>query len=91
MNQRIETGLREIVSARAALDSLERTLVVRARLQGATWSDLAGPLGLSKQGVRRRHLANDPIFARRPHSPPTIDEYHAEMVAALRARGILIE
>jgi len=87
----IESALREIVSARAALDSLERTLVVRARAHGSTWSDVAGPLGLSKQGARRRHLAGDPIFARRSCGPPTIDEYHAEMFAALRAQGVFVE
>ena len=52
-----------------------------AREHGATWSELGEPLGLSKQGARRRHLAIDPIFARRPRRPPTIDEYHAEMLA----------
>ena len=87
----IESALREIVSARAALDSLERSLVVHARSYGSTWSDIAGPLGLSKQGARRRHLAGDPIFARRSHRPPTIDEYHAEMFAALRAEGVFVE
>lgn len=87
----IEVALREIVTARAALDSLERMLVVRARSHGATWSDLAQPLGLSKQGTRRRHLAIDPIFARRPHRPPTIAQYHEEMLAALRAQGRSIE
>jgi hypothetical protein len=87
----IEAALREIVAARAALDSLERTLVVRARSHGSTWSDIAGPLGLSKQGARRRHLASDPVFAARSRRPPTIDEYHAEMVAALRAQGVFVE
>jgi hypothetical protein len=86
-----EAALRELVSTRVALESLERTLVARARLHGATWSDLAGPLGLSKQGVRRRHLATDPIFARRSRRPPTIAEYHAEMNAALRAQGVFVE
>jgi hypothetical protein len=38
-----------------------------------------------------RHLAGDPIFARRSHRPPTIDEYHAEMFAALRAQGVFVE
>jgi hypothetical protein len=87
----IESALREIVSAREALDSLERTLVVHARSYGSTWSDIAGPLGLSKQGVRRRHLAVDPIFARRSRRPPTIAEYHAEMFAAVRAQGVFVE
>ncbi len=87
----IGSALREIVSARAALDSLERTLVVRARSYGSSWSEIADPLGLSKQGARRRHLASDPILARRSSKPPTIDEYHEEMLAALRAQGVFVE
>ena len=87
VDEAIERGLEAIVAARGALDSLERTLVVRAREHGATWSELCGPLGLSKQGARRRHLAIDPIFARRPLRPPTIAEYHAEMFASLQAQG----
>jgi hypothetical protein len=80
----IEFALREIAAVRAAMDSLEVTLVARARSRGATWSELAGPLNLSKQGARKRHLATDPITARR--SPPqTIEAYHAEFVAAMRA------
>ena len=91
IDESTDTALREIVAVRKAIDSLERTLVARARLHGATWSDLAAPLGLSKQGTRRRHLAVDPIFARRSCRPPTIAAYHAEMAAALRAQGILLE
>lgn len=83
----VESGLRELQRTREALLSLERTLVVRARLTGATWTEIGEPLGLTKQAVRRRHLASDPIFARRALRPPTIAEYHAEMFAALRARG----
>ena len=87
----VDSALRELVAARAALDSLEATLVARARSSGATWSELAAPLGLSKQGIRKRHLAIDPIFARRPSKPPTIDEYHAELAAAIRAQGVFLE
>jgi hypothetical protein len=87
----IESALRDIVLARAALDSLERTLVVHARSYGSTWSDVAAPLGLSKQGARRRHVAGDPIFGRRSRRPPTIDEYHEQMLAALRAQGVFVE
>jgi hypothetical protein len=83
-----ENALREIVAAHAALDSLEATLVALARSRGANWSELAIPLGLSKQGVRKRHLAIDPIFARRALRPQTIDEYHAELIAATRAQGV---
>jgi uncharacterized protein YggE len=83
----VELGLREIVAVRVALESLEAALVARARAQGATWSELAPLLGLSKQGVRTRHLAIDPVFARRPQRPPTIDAYHAELAAVVRAQG----
>jgi hypothetical protein len=83
----VESALREIATARAALESLEATLVARARASGANWSELAVPLGLSKQGVRKRHLAIDPIFARRALRPQTIEEYHAELVAATRSRN----
>jgi hypothetical protein len=86
VDEAIAQGLEAIVAARGALDSLERTLVARAREHGATWSELGELLGLSKQGARRRHLAIDPIFARRARRPQTIDEYHAEMLAALRAQ-----
>jgi hypothetical protein len=84
----VDRALREIVAARVALDGLEATLVARARSNGATWADLAGPLNLSKQGVRKRHLAVDPIFARRSGKPQTIEEYHAELAAAVRAQGV---
>ena len=86
VDEAIEQGLEAIAAARGALDSLERTLVARAREHGATWSELGGPLGLSKQGARRRHLAIDPIFARRPRRAPTIAEYHAEMLSTLQAQ-----
>jgi hypothetical protein len=88
MEDAVANALNEVVALRAALDSLERALVVRARSQGAGWRELAGPLGLSSQGVRKRHLQSDPLFARRPARAQTIDEYHAEMVAYLRERGI---
>ena len=77
--------------ARAALDSLEARLVARARSDGATWSELGNVLGLSKQGARMRHLATDPVFQRRSQKPPTIEEYHAEFVAAMRAQGVFVE
>ena len=87
----IEAALREITAVRGVLDALEGKLIVRARGSGATWSELAGPLGLSKQGARKRHLAIDPITARSSAKPPTIDEYHAELLAALHAEGRFLE
>jgi hypothetical protein len=61
----IDVALREIVAARAALNSLEATLVIRARSYGRSWSELAEPLGVTKQAARSRHLARDPVAARR--------------------------
>jgi hypothetical protein len=83
LDDQLEAALRELVTARRAIDALEISLVVSARAMGATWAELAEPLALSKQGVRKRHLSVDPIFARRAERPPTLAEYHAEMYAVL--------
>ena len=83
----VQIGLREIVAARAALDSLETALVVRARLTGAGWRELGALLGLTKQGARARHLAVDPIFGGRRQRPPTFREFHAELAAVLAAEA----
>ncbi len=91
MSESLRAELREVVAARAALDTLETQLVVRARSSGCTWAELAEDLGLSAAGVRRRHLAVDPVFARRPRQPQTIDAYHEEFVAAMRAQGVFLE
>ena len=85
LDDQIDEALRELVAARIRLDAREAALVVRGRSHGATWSELGRSLGLSKQAARKRHLAIDPIFARRTTRPPTIDEYHAEIAAAMRA------
>ena len=85
-NDELDEELRSIAAARAALDVREADLVARARSTGATWVELGQSLGLSKQGARKRHLAIDPIFARRPQRVPTIEEYHAEIAALIRAR-----
>jgi len=91
MSESWRAGLRELVAARAALDSLETQLVVHARSSGCTWAELAQDLELSAAGARRRHLAVDPVFARRSLKPQTIDEYHEEFVAAMRAQGVFLE
>ena len=57
------SGLREIVALRAVLDGLETELVVGARSRGCKWRELGEDLGLSAHGVRKRHLAVDPIYA----------------------------
>jgi hypothetical protein len=60
--------LRELVAVRAALDALERALVIEARRRGYRWRELGADLGLSPHGVRKRHVAQDPIrAARRTH------------------------
>ena len=57
------SGLREIVALRAMLDALEVELVIGARGRGHRRRDLGEDLGLSAHGVRKRHLAGDPIHA----------------------------
>lgn len=91
MSESCRTELRELAAARAALDSRETQLVVRARSSGCTWAEVGEALGLTAAGARRRHLAVDPVLALRPRKPPTIDEYHAEMVAAMRAQGVFLD
>lgn len=92
LSEEIDEQLRMIAAEHASLRARESELVVRARSTGASWTELGHVLGLSKQAVRRRHLAVDPVFARRSERPPTIAEYHDEMMTALRAaRGESVE
>jgi hypothetical protein len=49
-----EQALRAL-DLRPALRRLEEELVVRARLDGLTWEEIAGALGMSRQGAMRRH------------------------------------
>lgn len=67
------SGLREIMAARAALDRLESELVVGARGRGYKWRELGEDLGLSAHGVRKRHVAVDPIHAWKVQR--TLDEH----------------
>ena len=73
------SGLREIMAARAALDRLETELVVGARGRGYKWRELGEDLGLSAYGVRKRHVAVDPIYAWRSQRTrglaPSLDEH----------------
>lgn len=80
-------GLREVVAARKALDALESQLVARARARGYKWPALAEDLGLTPQGARKRHLAVDPIHARRQREPP-IDVLLAELIATIKQRRL---
>lgn len=57
-----EAALRALAALRHELDALEPVLVSRALQTGASWSDIARPLGVSKQAAHRkfRHLALEP-------------------------------
>ena len=85
--EQIDEALRAIVGARAALDALERAVVVHGRSQGRTWADLGAPLGISGQGVRRRHFVHDPIAVGRPRRRPTDEEYRERVRAWAVANG----
>ena len=50
-----ETALRALSALRHELDELEPELVGRALQMGATWSDIARALGVSKQAAHRKH------------------------------------
>lgn len=56
-----ETALRALCALRQELDQIEPELVARALQSGATWSQIARALGISKQAAHRRHrqLAED--------------------------------
>ena len=81
-------ALREVVAVRAALETLESKLVVSARRRGASWGELASDLGITPQGARQRHLAVDPIAARRPKRQSAMAAFHAELEAAIAAGEI---
>jgi ATP-dependent Clp protease ATP-binding subunit ClpA len=59
-----ETALRALGALRQELEQIEPELVQRAVQSGASWSQVARALGISKQAAHRkhRHLA-DPAFA----------------------------
>jgi ATP-dependent Clp protease ATP-binding subunit ClpA len=50
-----ETALRALSALRLELDQIEPELVARALQAGATWSDVARALGVSKQAAHRKH------------------------------------
>lgn len=79
----VRSGLREVVAARAALDRLEAVLVVEGRRRGYRWSVLGAELGLTGHGVRRRHLARDPIYAWKQSRPPSPAEELRAFLASL--------
>jgi ATP-dependent Clp protease ATP-binding subunit ClpA len=57
-----ETALRALTALRKELEAIEPELVQRALAAGASWSDIARSLGVSKQAAHRkhRHLADRP-------------------------------
>lgn len=50
-----ETALRALTALRQELDQIEPELVARALQAGATWSDIARALGVTKQAAHRKH------------------------------------
>lgn len=50
-----ETALRALSALRQELNQMEPELVARALQAGATWSDVARALGVSKQAAHRKH------------------------------------
>jgi hypothetical protein len=85
-DEAVRVGLRELVAARAALDSLEAALVIEARRRGFRWHEVGADLGLTAHGVRKRHVARDPIRAqRRPEEPLTYNELREALAAMTRA------
>lgn len=70
--------LREIPAARAELDVRELELIDRARRDGATWSEIAGALGLgSRQAAEQRRL-------RLATAVPSTPDAYGESLAVLR-------
>jgi ATP-dependent Clp protease ATP-binding subunit ClpA len=68
-----ETALRALSALRQELDQIEPELVRRALQAGATWSDIARALGVTKQAAHRKHrdLANT-LLVSSPEGGPKI-------------------
>jgi len=60
-----ETALRALTALRLELDAAEAHLVQRALRGGASWSQIARALGITKQAAHRkyRHLFEQPLAA----------------------------
>jgi DNA-directed RNA polymerase specialized sigma24 family protein len=58
-------ALRALADARFALDRLEAALVRRARVDGATWREVAADLGIPQTTLRERHGAARPRLSGR--------------------------
>jgi hypothetical protein len=80
--------LRKIPTARQRLDAQELALIDRARRAGATWSEIAGALGLaSRQAAEQRRLrlatAVQPVRA-------DLDEKYGAGLTELRAAAVAL-
>jgi hypothetical protein len=54
-------ALRALTALRPSLDSLEATLVERARREVVSWEEIGADLGVTKQTAHRRHAGRDPM------------------------------
>ncbi|MHB1241847.1 MAG: hypothetical protein ACYC1P_00350 [Gaiellaceae bacterium] len=57
--EQLRDELLAIAAARVALDARESELVVAARARGCTWAEIGEIVGLTANGVRKRHLEAD--------------------------------
>lgn len=51
-------GLRAVAALRRLVEQLEDLQVENARMQGWSWADIAGALGVSKQAVHKKHAGH---------------------------------
>ena len=75
------TMLACVPTLRAAVDELEVALVELARSCGATWGEIARPLGVTRQALRRRHLEIEPLRGRQSPAAKNIHSPSDEMPA----------
>jgi len=60
VEQRLDSGdlvsaLRETIGARDHADALAAALVARLRAEGVSWTSIAAPLGMTRQGAQQRY------------------------------------
>jgi len=67
-----ESALRALSALRHELDAIEPELVTRALQTGASWSQIARALGVSKQAAHRKHRHLSEQTERRPGPEPKI-------------------
>lgn len=58
-------GLRAVVALRRLLESLEYLQVANARRQGWAWQEIADALGVTRQGVHKKHAGRVPASTTR--------------------------